>query len=194
MIRKSYIASFLVLAAIAGGVAINGVTQQGQSRVTTYADVPVGAARLFATPKEKAVKVGDQFSVDLMLSTGSDSTSGVDAVVRYDADLLEIVDADSAATGIQIAPGALFDFTPLNEVIQATGSINFSASQQPTNNAVTTTDGKLATVTFKAKAAGKATLRYTFTPGDLSDSNVIKPTDGRDLLNVVEEATINVSR
>lgn len=194
MIRKSYIASFLVVAAIAGGVAIVGTSNRAQQGVTTYADVPVGSARLTMSPAQKSVKVGDQFTMDILLSTGTDTTVGTDIVLHYDPDLLEVVDADTAAAGIQIAPGTLFDFTPQNEVVLATGAINFSASQQPTSNMVSATESKLATISFKAKAAGQANVRFDFTPGDLSDSNVIKPSDGRDLLNVVQDATVTVGR
>lgn len=194
MIKRTYVASILVVAAVVGGVTLVNINKQNNGSVVTYADVPVGSARLALTKEANTVKVGEEFTVDVLLSTGTDATSGVDTVLRYDPNIIEVVDADTAASGIQIKAGSLFDFVPFNSTTLATGVISFSASQQPTSKPVTVSEGKLATVTFKAKAAGKSDVSFEFTPGLLSDSNVVKPSDGRDLLSSVGNATVTVSR
>jgi hypothetical protein len=194
MIKRSYVASLLVVAAVVGGVTLVNINKQNNGSVVTYADVPVGSARLALSQENITAKVGEEFTVDLLLSTSNDATTGVDAMLRYDATLLEVVDADTAAAGVQIKPGTLFDFIPYNATTLATGVINFSASQQPNNTPVTVAQGKLASVTFKAKAAGKASVAFAFTPGLLDDSNVVKPSDGRDLLSTVGNASVTISR
>lgn len=193
-IHKTYIASFVVLAAIGGAVVYSLVNGDENSTITISADVPVGTASLSVKPnKFENVKVGQTFSVDVMLSTGKDRTTGVDVALRYDPVVLEVVDADGAAAGTQVTDGKLFDFVPANDVVSAAGQINFSASQQPVSEPKSITDGKLVSVTFKAKTAGSSVIRFDHTPGLLNDSNVIKPDDGRDLLSRVSDGSVTVT-
>lgn len=194
MIKRNYVASLMVVAAVVGGVTLVNINRQNEGGLVTYADVPVGSARLAFSKTEVAAKVDEQFSVDVLLTTGTDGAAGADLIVRYDPKLLEVVDANANDSGIQIADGKLFGLVPFNSVTLATGLISFSAVQQPKTPAVTTTDGKLATITFKSKAAGAADLTIESTPGQLDDSNVIKAGDGRDLLNTITNASVTVSR
>lgn len=194
MMKRSYVASLVVVAAVAGGVTLLNLNKQNNGSVVSYADVPVGSARLSFAQAKADVKAGDEFTTDILLSTGgSDTTVGTDLVLRYDPAILEVVDADNAAAGTQITAGKLFDFVPYNVTTLATGTISFSASQQPNSKPVSTTDGKLATIRFKAKAAGKTDVAFAFTPGMLDDSNVIKPVDSRDLLSSVGNLTVTVA-
>ena len=70
-----------------------------------------------------------------------------------------------------------------------------TAVQQAGEAPVTTANGTLATLTFKAKAAGTAAVDFAFQEGKLSDTNVIKAgADPRDLLYQVTNATVTVSQ
>jgi hypothetical protein len=194
-IQKIYIALFLVGLSLMIGA---GVVYFNQSRTTDtsaaiYADAPVGTAVLAVTPKESSTTVGQQVQVVVTLDTKGDATSGVDLVLNYDPKLLEVVDADPAVADVQVAKGPLFDFAPANLVNLSSGKIVFSGSQQPTSAGFTGT-GNVATVNFRAKSAGNATVGFEFTPGSLRDTNVIKKSDGRDLLNETQDATIKIAR
>lgn len=191
-LRKTHIATLLVGLALVGGAigALLNRTSSGQTFV--QADAPVGTAKLSLDPSQSNLKVGDQVKVNVMVSTGNDATSGVDVVLHYNPNILEVVDADAATPGIQIMPGKLFDFQPANDVTLALGTINFSASQQPVSKPVQVSNGVLATITFQAKSTGSTPLQFDFQSGLLSDSNVIKANDGRDLLNRAVNGTIVV--
>lgn len=192
--RKTLVTLGIIAIAVIGGVIAANLAKDTTEKATTYADVPVGSASLVLSPATKSVKVGDEITLDVVLNTGSDKTTGSDLSLRYDPALLEVLDNDSQVAGVQITAGTLFDFVPQNTVTLATGLIEFSAAQQPTSQAVVAADGKLATITFKAKAAGTANVRFDFTAGSTSDTNVIQPSDGRDLLNTVEDAQIKITR
>ena len=192
--KKVSIALIIVVLALAVAAVVTYVRRPKtaqQSNVITEA--PVGTATLKLVPSKRTLKVGEQVTVDVIVDTANDATTGIDLMLRYDPVLLEPVDADSATTGVQIAAGTLFDFTPNNSVTLATGLINFSASQQPTSQPVKASEGKVATITFKAKAAGSAKVTFSHTPGASTDTNVVKAGEGRDLLNQVEDLDLTVA-
>jgi hypothetical protein len=194
-LHKTYIASFLVGISLMIGAGLVYINQRNTqpSSAAIYADAPVGTAVIAVTPKESSTIVGQQVQVTVTLDTKGEATSGVDLYMKYDPKLLEVVDADPAGANVQIAKGTLFDFSPANLVNLSSGKISFSASQQPTSAGVSGT-GTVATITFKAKSAGTAQIGFDFTPGSLRDTNVIKKSDGRDLLNDVQDATIKIAR
>jgi len=192
-LRTAHIATIVVGSAL---VIATGFALVTKTRTTSVsADAPVGTASLAV--ESKSVKVGDQFSVNINLSTGSNAgnneTTGTDVVLAYNRDLLEPVDADPTAPGIQILPGKLFELVQANKANTTLGEIDFSAGQQPTSKGVVATDGLLATVTFKAKAAGRSPLKFIYTAGAVNDSNVIQPTTGRDLLNHVQDGVVTIN-
>ncbi len=194
-LSKAQIASILVGGAIViGGIVVALLPKSNSGQTTVSSDVPVGTASLTLSPATKSVKVGEQFTLDVMLDTAGDLSSGVDLSMNYDPKLLDVVDSDAAADGIQIAPATVFDFSPQNLVTLATGHIDFSASQQATSKGVAVTGQKIATITFKTKSAGSATVSFDFTPGSLDDTNVIKIEDARDLLNTIEESTVTITQ
>lgn len=195
-LRKTHIALLLVVGAIAFGAIMTGTGRQTNTDTSTVisADVPVGTARLSFSKPAVTARVGEEVTIDILVDTGDDRTTGVDLVLTYDPTLLEVVDADSNTAGVQIASTNLFDFVPANEVTIASGKISFSASQQPTSQPVNVAGGKLATVAFKAKAAGQSDLIFDHTPGLLSDTNIIKANDGRDLLSHVLSGKVTVSQ
>ncbi len=155
-------------------------------------DVPVGTATLELVPSKRSLSVGEQVTVEVVGDTGEDLTTGVDLDLRYDPVLFELVDADTVTAGVQIGAGSLFDLVPHNVTTLATGLISYSTSQQPTENPIKLTQGKVATITLKAKAVGTSTISFTHTPGSLSDTNIIKAGDGRDLLNNATNLEITI--
>lgn len=192
-LRTAHIATIVVGVALVSATGA-ALVKNRSAETAVNADAPVGTATLAV--ESKAVKVGDQFSVNIALSTGSNAgnnqTTGADVVLAYNRDLIEPVDADPAQPGTQIAEGKLFELVQENKVNTNLGEIDFSAGQQPISSPVVTNNGVLATVTFKAKAAGRSPLKFVYTPGAVNDSNVIQPTTGRDLLNHVQDGVVTV--
>ncbi len=192
-LRTTHIATMLVGVAVIGAAAIV-IVQNGNARRTVSADVAVGTASLKVGSATS--KVGDEFTIDLSLDTGSNSannqTSGIDAILAYDPNVLTPIDADPQIAGVQIVPGVLFELVQANKVDTTLGQISFSAGQQTTGQPVTAHGEVVATARFKAIAVGRSPLRLSFTSGLTSDSNVIQPKTGRDLLNRVQDGIVTV--
>lgn len=191
---KTYLALTIVGLAIVVslGIAYYNRTRTASSQSVVTAEVPVGTAQITVAPSATSVKVGDQITATITIDTKGGESVGTDVVLDYDPSILEVVDADSAAAGVQITKGTLYDFVPLNTVLLATGRISYSAAQQPTNPSYKGA-GTLATVTFKAKAPGDSQLAFEFQPGSLRDTNIVKANDSRDLLSKVTNAEVTVT-
>lgn len=187
-LRKTHIATIVVGVAIVGSAVL---ALQGQGGTTITADQPVGNARL--TMASQVAKVGEEFEVPVILHTGEDETSGVDLVISYDPAVLTVVDSAADVDGTQIVDGKLFDFVQANRVSNSAGQIIFSTGQQPVSPPVATSDQAVATIRFKAIAAGESALNFYFKSGSVADTNVIRPVDGRDLLRSVQQAIITVA-
>lgn len=190
-LRKTHIATIVVGGAIALGAGFAMLGAQGEQQ-TVSADKPVGNARLAVG--NATVAVGQTVAVPVVLSTGGDATSGVDLVLTYDPELVEIVDGDTATAGTQIAASKLFELVQMNAIDTARGEIRFSAGQQPMGQPVTVNNQVIATITLKGKQSGTTTIELDHTAGALSDTNVIKANDGRDLLNAVQFGTVTVAQ
>jgi hypothetical protein len=104
--------------------------------------------------------------------------------LRFDPGVLQVVDADVKASGIQIAPGSLMAMTVVNTADE-TGTIQFS--QVATPPSTYNGSGVVATVTFKVIAEGKSDVTIDFVPGSGTDSNVAA-TQG-DILSSVRGGT-----
>lgn len=189
-LRSTHVASIVVGVAVIAGASLTLV----QDRQTISADKPVGNARIAVA--SQAVRVGDVFDVpiNLALAENSGGASGVDIVLTYDPTVLEVVDMDPELPGAQVTPGNLFDFVQDNRSNTSAGVINLSMGQQPANPPVSSVNGAIASVRFKAISVGQASVQFAFSAGLLNDTNVIKSSDGRDLLASVQNAVVTVSQ
>jgi hypothetical protein len=89
---------------------------------------------------------------------------GADVKISFDPALLEVVDADSVETGVQILPVSELlypDWVIRNTVDNTLGTIWYAATQlnpRPPSSG----SGAIATITFRAKAAGTSALTFTY--------------------------------
>ena len=106
------------------------------------------------------VAVGSTFTVKVQLDQVK-GLVGDDVRISYDPAVLEVQDADPAKSGIEVALGTFLkpDFVAQNLVTAEQGKINFVVAQLSPNQPVSGS-GILATVTFKAKAAGSSPLTF----------------------------------
>lgn len=180
-----------VYAVLALGIVFLGAPL---SAFAQTASVTIGGvtpvATLALSPVSGAHATNDIFSVNIMLDTHGAAAQGVDIIsLRYDSALLQAQDEDSSVSGVQIAPGTLMANTVFNSVDSAASTITFS---QVTNSGVSFTgSGVLATVRFKALAAGNASVTFDFTLGNTADTNVAG--NGSDILASVTNATYTIS-
>ena len=130
------------------------------------------AATLAVSPTSNTVTVGSNFTVSVVLDTASQSVAGVDVYsLHFNPAVLQVVDADSGTSGIQITPGTLMPVNQYNTVNNATGVIQFSQISSTSGTNFTGT-GNLASITFTTIASGNSTLTFDFTPGSTTDCNV----------------------
>jgi LysM repeat protein len=128
--------------------------------------VPMGAVQASGTttlvsPATTQVVIGNKTTVDIRVENVSD-LFGVEVHLTFDPALLEVEDADGGQAGVQISSGPFLNpfFTAQNTVDPATGKIDFSISQGP-SDAAASGSGVVATITFKGKAVGTSALSFT---------------------------------
>ncbi len=141
------------------------------------------AASLGLSPSSQSVNVGDTFTVVVALDTQGASVDGVDLrYLNYNQNLLQLQDANSNTAGVQIAPGSLMPMTLANTADVNAGKITFSQVTAGGGNKYQGS-GTLATLTFKALAAGTADIFFSHGSGVTTDSNVAA--GGKDVLTAV---------
>lgn len=141
----------------------------------------VGASLLLSPATYSAV-VGTTFTVDILVDTGGVATTNhIKAVITFDTSKLQVVDADAATVGTQIKAGPIISSLPsINSVDAVTGKITYDTGViSPAYSG----HGTLATITFKALAAG-----ITRPPFDFTNSSITSP-DGSNILEVVNDGT-----
>jgi hypothetical protein len=106
-------------------------------------------------PASLEATVGQEFTMDLRAESIGD-LYGLDTTIRFDPAILEVVDADSGASGVQVSPGDWLPSTTyvvINTADNASGQIRFAATLKnpdpPLNGS-----GDLVSIRFRAKAAG----------------------------------------
>src|SRR3989344_1831326 len=145
---------------------------------------------LALSPQTALLAAGDIFSVAITLDTKGNAVDGVDIFyLNYNPALLEAQDDDSAVAGTQIGEGSLMSNTLLNSIDTASGKISFS--QVADASVSYTGSSTLATVRFKALAAGTANVTFDFTSGSTADANVAS--DGADILTAVTDGSYAIT-
>lgn len=129
------------------------------------------------------LEVGKTYTLDILIDTAGNSIDGIDIrFLRYNPSIVEIIDDNPNADGIQITPGSLMALTLANAVDPTKGEIYFS---QVSNTGTTFISSKgrevLATIHFKVISAGQAEFKFDFTPGNTRDTN-IAAYGGKDIL------------
>ncbi|MBI4497852.1 MAG: hypothetical protein HY689_08140 [Chloroflexi bacterium] len=117
-----------------------------------------GAITLAVEPASASVSVGGDLTLTLRVNAGDQSLDAVDAVVGYPTALLEVLDADPATGGVQITPGTTLPTIIWNQVDSTQGQIRFVAGLAP-GQAPVSGSFTLATIQFRGKAAGSASVR-----------------------------------
>lgn len=147
-------------------------------------------ANLSLQTASTAVKVGDTFSVDMVLDTAGMPIDAVDIFsLHYDPKVLQVVDDNSAVAGVQITPGKILTANGPNMVDAKAGTIKLGQAAVGGTNY--TGKGVLATIHFKALAAGNSDLKFDFALGNTIDTNAAY--NGKDQLSSVSNLMINVS-
>ena len=111
------------------------------------------------SPTVKEVNVGETFNVTVTIDTGGDDCNGADAIINYDSSLLEVTSTQEGS------------FFPTITIVTATvGEVSIYGVADTGDSK--SGSGTLATITFKGKAAGTATVNFSCQENSTTDSNI----------------------
>ena len=112
-------------------------------------------------PTSQTIGVGAQTTVTLYLQDVQD-LFGYQTAIVFDPSLLEVIDADLGKAGVQVELGTFLkpDFTQQNNADNNVGAIICVVSQVAPSPAVSGS-GTLLTITFRGKAQGTSSVRFT---------------------------------
>ena len=126
--------------------------------------------------------VGDEFDVNILMSTGGADADAATALLNFDAAKLQAV--NSTLTNCNIFPVVM-----TNSISGST--INFSGVINLAENIPFNGSGTLATVRFRAIEAGSASLNFVFVPGSTSNTSGVSNA-GVNILGSVLNTTIPI--
>ncbi|MBI2450947.1 MAG: hypothetical protein HYV52_01245 [Parcubacteria group bacterium] len=158
-----------------------------------YKKQPLVALSLI-TPKVENYKIGDLVEVGILLENGQKKTTGVDIVLTYDPQIVELQGKNSQIKqngktepkNFLDVEFSSFDFFPYFNLNTKNGKIYFSALARPLREVVG--KGVIATLTFKVIKTGETSINLVFEKGLSSDSNVAYA--GRDILKQVRNLNL----
>ena len=145
--------------------------------------VYAASAALQLSPATGTYSIGQNFDVAVLLNTGGGRTSTTDMVITYPTSKVILAD---------IKEGSIYDQYVGKSINNATGvaSINGLASSTTT---LFTGSGTFVTLNFKAIDSGTAEVKFSFTPGKRTDTNVVDFDAQDDILASVTNAVYTVS-
>jgi len=140
------------------------------------------SAKLSFSQPPAIVYVGDEFKLDIYVSSGNRQTTGTDVVIAYDPKILSLT---------KISPGTSYPNYPLNlqDIDNFHGRARISGTINQDSPVIA--KGVFAKVFFKAKKQGTTKIGFHWQPGQTDESNIVPFGGGVDLLTEKPEE-INV--
>ncbi|MDO8638037.1 MAG: cohesin domain-containing protein [Candidatus Daviesbacteria bacterium] len=156
-------------------------TLGGNVPVTVNVPVVTQNAFIILTTPKTTFKVGEKIPVSINIDSGK-ATDGSDIIITYDPNLI-IVNAPTEV-------GKIYEDYPLNTFDNKVGKISVSGITSAITGKVA--KGLFGTVTFEAKAPGKAKISVDFTKNSTIDSNIIENKTSKDLLGRVGNVEVEI--
>jgi hypothetical protein len=122
--------------------------------ISSFSVPPVSAAgaSLYLAPAKGAYAIGGKFNVAVKVNSGGADINAAEGKITFDAKLMEVV---SVSKG-----GSIFPFwTTEPSFSNSAGTVSFGGGMPPPPYKGTA--GQICTISFKAKAAGTAAVRFT---------------------------------
>lgn len=138
-----------------------------------------GGSDLIFETDTSSFKVGQKYTVSIIVDTHGCKIDGVDTRISYDYKYLD-VDKDDTALGEDFSTLANNKVTTSLIKISALAGIN-----KPVSGDLT-----VATFSFTPKKKGTTSLKFKFTQGSTVDSNVVENKTTQDILGSVEDLEI----
>lgn len=143
------------------------------------------------------IKPGEETIVEVRVKDAA-PVYGAEFTISFDPNILEVVDADAQAKGVQIAPGDFFDLSkshfPLqNHADNSEGSVRYAVSMLNPAPAAQGS-GDMAKIAFRAKSPGQAGVRIETSTFGTRNGEAIIPGLGNELAFQIAEDAAPSSR
>src|SRR3989344_2065281 len=153
-----------------------------------FAEAQTGTARFLLNASSTQVIPQETFTVAVGLDTAAQDVVGVDAVLRFNSDILEVVDVSLGTAGFTtLVPGTnnLIDLTQavtknLQDATQSQlefGLLSFDQGTEllttPLNGIFDPVSNPIATVTFKALTLGNSAIEIARNQDGTTDANIV---------------------
>lgn len=144
-------------------------------------NLPEANAELALLSGGTAVKVGEEFSVDLLVDAKNEAIHGIDAVINYDPAVLQAVRVEEANERFIFPRKMLTEGTIIiTALTDLNGSLNVGREV-------------LAKIVFRAVSAGQTNLSFDFQKGSTVGSTVIEATKSANILTMVTPVVVAVT-
>lgn len=167
-----------------------GLSSKSQNPATANKNIvtPPASAQVNLSADKVSVKVGDKITVAINVSANK-LTDGTDLIIVYDPTILTVDTQNDRK--VPVITGQIYGDYPVNSVDQTKGLITVSGIVITPGGV--TTNGIFGTINLVAKAPGTATLKLEFSKGSTADTNVTETGTGKDILDSVQDLTINIA-
>jgi len=125
------------------------------------------------------IETGQEFQAHIMINTNDKEISGVDILMEYDEQAIQVIHAIDATESV-------FPIWPMRTA--ENGKISMSALVVP--GQTFSGQGKIATLWLKALKPGKTSISFVFEKDSTEDTNAAF--NGKDLLDKVINAKFNI--
>lgn len=159
-----------------------------------YQKANAAGASFRLSPAEGNFCQSQIFEIEVRLGTGGANTNAAEFYIYYDPSMLEVVDANPGRGGIQIHEGDVYDNYIDNSADPSKGEIRltgFSAGN-PYNSGAGS--GLFARIPFRGLRSGETEVKFGFTPGSTTDSNVVETGTSIDILGEVRDGVYTINK
>lgn len=142
------------------------------SLILTVPVIAQGAAIVKVDPAQTTIALGQQVTVFIKIDNVTDLVGG-EIHMTFNANVLEVLDADPNTDGVQISNGGMLvaDFSGQNEADNVNGRIDFGIQQ--INRSAVTGSGTFAVINFRGKAAGDSPVTFIAIPSATTGVNLV---------------------
>lgn len=185
--KKTVIFILLAIILVVEAVwAFRFLSSQGKGPIESITSVipQETIATMSIDPSQVTVAVGSQFTSSISVDVARREVNGMDAVIKYDSQFLEVVES---------ANGDLFENLLVNEIDSDNGTISITASRLSPETPPININGILAVINFQALTAGSTQIEIVFDPNQTSNSNVTEAVTSDNILTTVSNAQVTIA-
>lgn len=144
-------------------------------------NVEQSVAGISLTAPKQSFQIDEIIPVLVTIDSGSKTISGVDLIVQYDPEILEV-------TKQGLIAGSIFDEYPLMSVDSEKGLISISGISNLGGSFAG--KGEFVTLNFKAKQVGSTSLTVNFEKDITTASNLVEVNTSKNILEEVDNLEI----